>query len=361
LKVINNLNPEIVMTALKDVKVPGTRVGVVTINLIGEIKVTGGEVVVTIVKTTEKDETIAAVREGVIEKISGLPGVLSVQALVDDRSQPKAAPTGPHGQSPDPFADRKKLPGVEKIVAVASAKGGVGKSSVAVNLALALSAKGHKVGLLDADVYGPSVPTMLGLTEGPEVTEDKKIHPVKSHDLQVISMGLLLPPDQPVIWRGPLVFSAIKQFLKDVQWTDLEYLIVDMPPGTGDAQLTLIQQVPLSGVVMVTTPQEVALSDVRRGVVMFRETKVPVLGIVENMSYFECPDSGKKYDIFGHGGGAQVAEQYGLPLLAEIPIDPSIREGGDAGKPAVLVEGSKMREAFLQLAGKVSELSVAAE
>jgi ATP-binding protein involved in chromosome partitioning len=361
LKVINNLNPEIVMTALKDVKVPGTRVDVVTINLIGEIKVTGGEVVVTIVKTTEKDETIAAVREGVIEKISGLPGVLSVQAPVDDRSQPKAAPTGPHGQSPDPFADRKKLPGVEKIVAVASAKGGVGKSSVAVNLALALSARGHKVGLLDADVYGPSVPTMLGLSEGPEVTEDKKIHPVKSHDLQVISMGLLLPPDQPVIWRGPLVFSAVKQFLKDVQWTDLEYLIVDMPPGTGDAQLTLIQQVPLSGVVMVTTPQEVALSDVRRGIVMFRETKVPVLGIVENMSYFECPDSGKKYDIFGHGGGAQVAEQYGIPLLAEIPIDPMIREGGDAGKPAALVEGSAMREAFLGLAVKVSELAVSIE
>ena len=358
LKVSNNLNPETIMTALKDVKVPGTRVDVVSINLIGEIKVTGGEVVVTIVKTSEKEETITTVRESVIQAVSELPGVLSVQVTVDDRSRPKAAPTGPHGQSSDPFADRKKLPGVEKVVAVASAKGGVGKSSVAVNLALALSDRGHKVGLLDADVYGPSVPTMLGLADRPEVTEDKKIHPVKSHGLQVISMGLLLPPDQPVIWRGPLVFSAVKQFLKDVQWNDLEYLIVDLPPGTGDAQLTLIQQVPLSGVVMVTTPQEVALADVRRGIVMFRETDVPVLGIVENMSYFVCPESDKKYDIFGHGGGAEVAAQFSLPLLGEIPIDPLIRQGGDTGEPAALVEGSAAREAFLQLAGKVSELAV---
>ncbi|MEN8006071.1 MAG: Mrp/NBP35 family ATP-binding protein [Candidatus Krumholzibacteriota bacterium] len=353
----NNLNPETVMAALKEVKVPGTRVDVVSINLIGEIKITGGEVKVSVVKTTEKDDTIAAVQEGVIQAVSALPGVLSVQAPIDDRSRPQKAPTGPHGQSPDPFADRKKLPGVEKVVAVASAKGGVGKSSVAVNLALALSERGHKVGLLDADVYGPSVPTMLGIQEGPEITEDKKILPVMAHGLQIISMGLLLPPDKPVIWRGPLVFSAIRQFLKDVQWSDLEYLIVDMPPGTGDAQLTLIQQVPLSGVVMVTTPQEVALADVRRGIMMFKETEVPVLGIVENMSYFECPETGKKYDIFGQGGGARVASQFGLPLLGEIPIDPIIREGGDTGKPAATVDGSAVKEAFSQLAGKVDELA----
>jgi ATP-binding protein involved in chromosome partitioning len=352
-------NPEIVMNALKTVLVPGTRVDVVKIGLIGEIKVTGGEVAVSVVKTSEKDETIAAVRKGVAEVVGGLPGVLSVNVTIDDRSAPKQAPRGPHGQSPDPFADRAKLPGVDRIIAVASAKGGVGKSSVAVNLALALVAGGHKVGLLDADVYGPSVPTMLGLHEGPEATEDKKIHPVRAHGLQIISMGLLLPPDQPVIWRGPLVFSAIKQFLKDVVWTDLDFLVVDLPPGTGDAQLTLIQQVPLSGVVMVTTPQEVALADVRRGIRMFNETNVPVLGVVENMSYFMCPDNGKKYDIFGHGGGAEVARQYDLPLLAEIPIDPAIRQGGDAGQPAVLVEGSAARTAFLALAIRVAELSVA--
>jgi len=355
--VSSNLNPEVVMEALKDVKVPGTRVDVVSIKLIGEIKVTGGKVDVTVVKTSEKDETIAAVRAGVADRVSQISGVMAVNVSIDDRSAPKAAPRGPHGQSPDPFADRKKLPGVEKVVAVASAKGGVGKSSVAVNLALALVDTGHKVGLLDADVYGPSVPTMLGLDEGPEITAEKKIIPVQAHGLQIISMGLLMPPDQPVIWRGPLVFSAIKQFLKDVQWKDLEYLVVDMPPGTGDAQLTLIQQVPLSGVVMVTTPQEVALADVRRGINMFRETKVPVLGIVENMSYFICPDTGKQFDIFGHGGGAEVAKQYDLPLLGEIPIDPSIRVGGDTGKPAARIEGSAVREAFLKLAGRVNELA----
>ena len=354
----NNLNPEVIMNALKAVTVPGTKVDVVKVGLIGEIKVTGGEVVVSVVRTSEKEETIAAVRAAVVEAVSGLPGVLSVDAPIDDRSAPKKAPRGPHGQSPDPFADRAKLPGVRKVIAVASAKGGVGKSSVAVNLALALADSGQRVGLLDADVYGPSVPTMLGLDERPEVTEDKKIHPVMSHGLQVISMGLLLPPDQPVIWRGPLVFSAIKQFLKDVQWSDLDFLVVDMPPGTGDAQLTLIQQVPLSGVVMVTTPQEVALADVRRGIRMFRETEVPVLGVVENMSYFVCPDNGKHYDIFGHGGGAEVAKQYDLPLLAEIPIDPAVRLGGDTGQPAARVAGSAMQSAFQALAAKVVELAV---
>jgi len=357
-----NLNPDVVLAALREVQVPGTKVDVVTIDLIGEIKVTGGEVLVTVVRTSEKPETIDGVRQAVAAKVAGIPGVMSYSVEIDDRSapakQPAKAPTGPHGQSADPFADRQKLPGVRKVIAVASAKGGVGKSSVAVNLALALRDQGHRVGLLDADVYGPSVPTMLGLDEGPEITQDKRILPVPCHDLQVISMGLLMSPDQPVIWRGPLVFSAIKQFLKDVQWSDLDYLVVDMPPGTGDAQLTLVQQVPLSGVVMVTTPQEVALADVRRGIRMFRDVDVPVLGVVENMSYFVCPDSGKQYDIFGHGGGAAVAQQYDLPLLGEIPIDPSIRTGGDSGRPAALVEGSSARESFLALAGRVDELAL---
>jgi ATP-binding protein involved in chromosome partitioning len=352
------LTPESIMTALREVKVPGTRVDVVSINLIGEIVVTGGQVTVTVVRTSEKEETIAQVRQDVLRTVSALPGVQSVEVPVDDRTPPKQAPRGPHGQSPDPFADRAKLPGVGKVIAVASAKGGVGKSSVAVNLALALADAGHRVGLLDADVYGPSVPTMLGIHEQPEVTADRKIFPVMAMGLQVISMGLLLPPDQPVIWRGPLVFSAIKQFLKDVQWKDLDILVVDMPPGTGDAQLTLIQQVPLSGIVMVTTPQEVALADVRRGIRMFRETQVPVLGIVENMSYFICPGCSLKHDIFGTGGGGEVAAQYGLPLLGEIPIDPAIRTGGDAGLPAARVPGSAAQAAFAKLAKTVAELAV---
>ncbi len=353
------LTPETVMTALEDVNLPGTTRSVVSLNLIGEIRVSGGEVVVTVVRTSEKEETIAAVREAVAQAVSALPGVLALNVPVDDRSAPaKAAPTGPHGQSSDPFASRERLPGVKRVVAVASAKGGVGKSSVAVNLALALQARGHKVGLMDADVYGPSIPTMLGMDERPEITEDKRIRPARNRDMQVISMGLLMDPDQPVIWRGPLVFSAVKQFLKDVQWEDLDYLVVDMPPGTGDAQLTLVQQVPVAGVVMVTTPQEVALSDVRRGIRMFRDVEVPVLGVVENMSYFECPETGKQYDIFGRGGGARVATEYDLPLLAEIPIDPLIREGGDAGQPAVEKEGSAVRAAFLDLADRVGEMAV---
>ncbi len=352
----SNLNTDLVLEALQEVMVPGTRVSVTKVNLIGEIKVTGGDVFVTVVKTSEKQETIDAVRQGIADRLSKLPGVLAVQVEVDDRSAP-AKPTGPHGQSSDPFADRRELPGVKQIIAVASAKGGVGKSSVAVNLALAMQAHGKRVGLMDADVYGPSVPTMLGLSGDPQVTPDKKILPYASHGLQVMSMGLLMPEDQPVVWRGPLVTSAVKQFLQDVVWSDLDYLVIDMPPGTGDAQLTLVQTVPLAGVVMVTTPQEVALSDVRRGIAMFAKVNVPVLGIVENMSYFECPDNGKQYDIFGRGGGAQVAAKYGLPLLGEIPIDPAIRLGGDTGQPAVEVDDSAARTAFLELAVKVIELT----
>ncbi|PID78596.1 hypothetical protein CSB20_14355 [bacterium DOLZORAL124_64_63] len=309
------------------------------------------------VRTGEKEETIEGVRADAAERLSKLPGVRNVTVEVDDRSGNGGA-SGPHGHSTDPFAGRAPLPGVKKIIAVASAKGGVGKSSVAVNLALALKEQGHRVGLMDADVYGPSVPTMLGIEDAaPQATPDRKIYPIESQGLQTMSMGMLMPKDQAVIWRGPLVMSAVKQFLQDVLWQDLDYLIIDMPPGTGDAQLTLVQTVPLAGVVMVTTPQEVALADVRRGIAMFVKVEVPVLGIVENMSYFVCPDNGKQYDIFGHGGGAQVARQYGLPLLGEIPIDPAIRKGGDAGRPAVLRKETATRAAFLELAGKVSELA----
>ena len=364
------LNQESVMAALREVKVPGTNVDVVSIELIGKVEVSGTEVVVEIVRTSEREETIAAVRDLVADQISALPGVISLSVEIDDRSggghadggdahADHQAPQGPHGQSPDPFESREKLPGVARVIAVASAKGGVGKSSVAVNLALALKEQGHRVGLLDADIYGPSLPTMLGIDTQPEITEDKKVLPVEVYGLQMMSMGLLLPPNQPVIWRGPMVFSAVKQFLKDVLWQDLDYLVVDLPPGTGDAQLTIVQQVPLHGVVMVTTPQEVALTDVRRGVMMFRSVEVPVLGIVENMSYFICPDNGKSYDIFGRGGGSRVAKQFDLPLLVEIPIDPAIRESGDSGRPIILDGDSDVRTAFLDLAVRVDELAAA--
>ena len=229
--------------------------------------------------------------------------------------------------------ERQPIPGVKNLVAVASGKGGVGKTTVAVNLALALAKLGNKVGLLDADVYGPNVPIMLGATQQPEATPDKRIIPVQSQGLKMISMGLLNPGDKPMIWRGPMLHSVITQFLRSVEWGELDYLIIDLPPGTGDVQLTLIQTVAVTGAVVVTTPSAVALADVRKAIEMFRQVNVEVLGVVENMSTFACPHCGKAIDIFGHGEGAKTAIAYGVPVLGEIEIDPRIRVGGDTGKP----------------------------
>jgi len=349
------LTQEAVQAALRDVLVPGTTRDIVSIDLVGEVAVDDGDVVVEIVQTSEKDETIAAIQEAVGDMLSKLAGVSSVRVNIR-RPEPVESHGHHHGGAEEP-APPEPLAGVERIIAVASAKGGVGKSSVAVNLALALKERGHRVGLLDADVYGPSIPSMLGCTEQPKITPEKKVLPVEVLGMQMMSMGLMVPPDQAVIWRGPMVFAAVKQFLHDVAWHDLDYLVVDMPPGTGDAQLTLVQQVPLNGVVMVTTPQEIALTDVRRGIQMFKSVRVPVLGVVENMSYFLCPDNGKEYDLFGRGGGKQVADQFRLPLLGEIPIEPTIREGGDNGKPAMVNSESPARGAFLTLANQVHELS----
>jgi ATP-binding protein involved in chromosome partitioning len=222
---------------------------------------------------------------------------------------------------------------VRSLIAVASGKGGVGKTTVAVNLAIALSRMGAHVGLLDADVYGPNVPLMLGTSEQPQALSERQILPVEAYGLKMISMGLLVPADKPMIWRGPMLHSVMQQFLRSVQWGDLDHLIVDLPPGTGDVQLSLIQMVPVTGAIVVTTPSAVALADVRKAVEMFRQVNVEVLGVVENMSYFSCPHCQKRVDIFGHGEGRRVAEEYGVPLLGEIEIDPRIREGGDSGKP----------------------------
>jgi ATP-binding protein involved in chromosome partitioning len=238
-------------------------------------------------------------------------------------------PGGPGMQAPP------KLPieGVKNLIAVASGKGGVGKTTVAVNLALALSRLGAKVGLLDADVYGPNVPLMLGTTEQPRATEARTIIPVEAYGIKVISIGLLSPGDAPMIWRGPMLHSIITQFLRSVIWGELDYLLIDLPPGTGDVQLTLIQTVAVTGAVVVTTPSTVALADVRKAIEMFRQVNVEVLGVVENMSTFVCPHCDKPIDIFGHGEGAKTAIAYGVPVLGEIEIDPRIRVGGDSGKP----------------------------
>jgi len=347
-----NLTPEIVLDALRNALVPGTSVDIVKINLVGDITVDGGNVTVVIKRTSEKDETIQGVIQAAGKVLAAMPAVKKMNFEVDEPEAPKGHG---HGQgNPDPWQDREALPGVKRIVAVASGKGGVGKSTVAVNLALALKAQGFKVGLMDADIYGPSLPTMLGTKDTPVAVEGQGITPVVSHGLQCVSMGMLVPEGQAVIWRGPMVMAAVRQFLKDVMWTELDYLVVDMPPGTGDAQLTLVQQVPVDGVVMVTTPQELALSDVRRGIQMFSHVDTPVVGVVENMSYFHCPDNDKAYYIFGKGGGATVAKQFDMPLLGEIPLDPGTREGGDTGKPVVEAGNSPSRTAFLGLADKVS-------
>jgi ATP-binding protein involved in chromosome partitioning len=251
--------------------------------------------------------------------------------------------------------ERQPIPGVKNLVAVASGKGGVGKTTVAVNLALALAKLGHQVGLLDADVYGPNVPIMLGSTQQPEATQDKHIIPVLSQGVKMISMGLLNPGDKPMIWRGPMLHSVITQFLRSVEWGELDYLIIDLPPGTGDVQLTLIQTVAVTGAVVVTTPSTVALADVRKAIEMFRQVNVEVLGVVENMSSFACPHCGEAIDIFGHGEGAKTALAYGVPVLGEIEIDPRIRIGGDTGKPvAALGEAGPGAKSLYAVARAVS-------
>lgn len=250
---------------------------------------------------------------------------------------------------------RQPIPGVKYLVAVASGKGGVGKTTVAVNLALALSKMGNKVGLLDADVYGPNVPIMLGSTGEPVATPQQRIIPVQAQGIKMISMGLLNPGDKPVIWRGPMLHSVITQFLRSVEWGELDYLVIDLPPGTGDVQLTLIQTVEVTGAVVVTTPSTVALADVRKAIEMFRQVNVEVLGVVENMSTFTCPHCGKPVDIFGHGDGAKTAIEYGVPVLGEIEIDPRIRVGGDTGKPvAAAGDGAPAAQSLYRVAKAVN-------
>ena len=251
------------------------------------------------------------------------------------------------------------MPGVKNTIAVASGKGGVGKSTVAVNLAVALAKDGAKVGLIDADIYGPSIPLMLGSNEKPKVFQEGnavKIIPLENYEVKFISIGSLVDDKAPVIWRGPMASGAIKQFMTDVEWGELDYLIFDLPPGTGDIQLTLVQTIPLTGAVIVTTPQEVSLIDARKALAMFTRVNVPVLGVIENMSYFIAPDTGKKYDIFGFGGGEKISKELDTPFLGRIPIDPRIREGGDSGLPMVFgIPDSKETEILMDISRKLTE------
>ncbi len=338
------VTPQQILQELKKVKYPGFTRDIVSFGMIRDIEVGSTGVNVLLAPTTAHEETVQQIRDAVTATVSAIPGVRAVHVTLSAPEQPqRRGPTGPLG-----------VPGVRHVIAVASGKGGVGKSTVAVNLALALAGLGHRVGLLDADVYGPSVPLMLGLRERPQSTEDRRIIPLERFGLKVISLGLFIDDQTPVIWRGPMINKLLTQFLRDVEWGELDYLVLDLPPGTGDAQLTITQQVPLTGGVIVTTPQDVALIDVKRGVTMFQHVNAPVLGVVENMSYHVCSGCGARAELFGHGGGERMAQQFGVPFLGEIPLVREIRAAGDTGKPIVAADPQHPQsQAFRAIAERI--------
>jgi len=305
---------------LTEIRPPGAGRDLVSLGAVEEVAFRDGRVVIDL----RLPEMPPPARDVILTDIKRAIGAFDGVAEVEVRLAPPGAPASAPG-----------LPGVRYIIAVSSAKGGVGKSTVATNLAIALARAGHRVGLLDADVYGPSVPTMMGMSGRPEVREDKRILPLEMEGIRVMSIGFFLDDSSPVIWRGPMVMGLVRQFLQDVEWGELDFLLIDLPPGTGDTQLTLVQQVPLAGGIVVTTPQDVATLDVERGIAMFERVHTPLLGIVENMSDFECPACGKHDDIFGTGGAARIAEKHGIALVARIPLQEEIRMGGDSGRPIV--------------------------
>jgi ATP-binding protein involved in chromosome partitioning len=321
------------LAALRTVIDPVQRKDVITLRMVKDIAVAGGNISVSLpMPPSPMRDALAKDIRAAVGKVSG---VEKVEVRFDAVPSEGAAPQRPHGHGPQggQAPVRANLPGVKNLIAVASGKGGVGKTTVAVNVAIALQKMGNAVGLMDADVYGPNVPVMLGANEQPRMADAQTIVPVEAYGLKTISMGLLNPGDKPLVWRGPMLHSVMQQFLKNVRWGELDYLIVDLPPGTGDVQLSLIQSVALTGAVVVTTPSIVSLADVRKAVEMFKQVNVEILGVVENMSYFSCPHCNGRIDVFGHGEGARMAKNFGVPFLGEIEIDPQIRIGGDTGKP----------------------------
>jgi ATP-binding protein involved in chromosome partitioning len=333
-----------VIEALRRVIDPELHKDIVTLGMAKNVKVSNGKVSLLVTLTTPACPLRETIEKDVRAALAQLPGVTSVELQFDA--------SVPEGRR---LEDKAPIPGVKNLIAVASGKGGVGKTTVAVNLAIALKNMGALIGLLDADVYGPNVPVMLGTTEQPKMLDEKTIIPIQAYGLKLISMGLLNPGDRPVIWRGPMLHSVMQQFLRSVRWGALDYLIVDLPPGTGDVQLSLIQSVSVSGAVVVTTPSIVALADVRKAVEMFRQVHVEVLGIVENMSYFACPHCNGKIDVFGHGEGERLAKMFDVPFLGEIEIDPQIRIGGDTGKPvASLGQDARAAKSLYAMARNVA-------
>jgi ATP-binding protein involved in chromosome partitioning len=340
--------PEQVLEALKKVRFPGLSRDIVSFGFVRDVKVDGGSVSFTIHFSTENPNVGQQLSRDSEAAVRALDGVGNVRVNLEIAPRQSAGPAQGGGQA-------GILEGVRYKIAVASGKGGVGKSTVSTNLSLALRALGNTVGLLDADIYGPSQQMMLGIEGRPQIDErDEKIVPMENHGVKTMSLGLITDPDTPVIWRGPMVMKALDQFLTDVKWGELDFMVIDLPPGTGDAQLTLTQKVPLTGAVIVTTPQDVALIDARKGLAMFRKVNVPVLGIVENMSYYICNHCGERTEIFGHGGGRKTAEMLGVPFLGEVPIDPKVVVGGDTGEPIVVAHpDSTAAIAFRDIAAKI--------
>lgn len=368
---MSGVTREQVLTQLRQVTGPDFTGDIVSLGLVSDIFIADGKVFFSITVPSDRAEALEPLRRMAEKLVSALPGVKSTLVTLtaekiggrtsDDASPPRpqvsrqpAQPQASRPQGAPTLPPKAGVPGVKHIIAVASGKGGVGKSTTTVNLALGLQANGLKTGILDADIYGPSMPRLLGISGQPEQTRDKRIEPMERYDIKVMSMGFMVDEDAPMIWRGPMVVSALTQMLREVNWGNLDVLVVDMPPGTGDVQLTMAQKVPLSGAIIVSTPQDLALIDARKGLNMFRKVEVPLLGVVENMSYFIAPDTGVRYDIFGHGGARAEAERIGVPFLGEVPLHMDVRAFSDAGTPITAKEPeSQHAQIYRDIAKKV--------
>ncbi len=365
---MSSVTREQVIEQLKRVSGPGGG-NIVENGMVSEIFIADGKVMFSLSVPADQAERMEPLRkaaETAVRQIEGVRGAMVALTAEkkgggQSQSRPQAAP--PAGAKPQqPGGQKPGVPGIKQIIAVASGKGGVGKSTTSINLALGLKSLGLTVGILDADIYGPSMPRLMGLSGKPEQVDQRLLKPMKGHGLKVMSIGFLVEEETPMIWRGPMVISALTQMLREVQWGDLDILVVDMPPGTGDAQLTMAQQVPLAGAVIVSTPQDLALIDARKGLNMFRRVDVPLLGIVENMSFFVCPDCGSQHDIFGHGGAQAEAERIGVPFLGAVPLHMAIRETSDAGTPITVSDPDGPHAlAYQSIAAKVLEQLQAAE
>lgn len=367
---MSQVTKDVVLAQLKQVTGPDFEGDIVSLGLVSDIFIADNKVFFSITVPSDRAQAMEPLRLRAEKLVKDIPGVAgALVTLTAERKGGRTSDDAPPPSRPQPAAQPRPaahthaapqpqakpgIPGVGKIIAVASGKGGVGKSTTSVNIALGLQALGLKVGILDADIYGPSMPRLLGISGRPETVNGRIMKPMSNYGLKVMSMGFLVEEETPMIWRGPMVMSALNQMMREVEWGNLDVMVVDMPPGTGDAQLTMAQQVPLAGVVIVSTPQDLALIDARKGLNMFAKVNVPLLGIVENMSYFIAPDTGKRYDIFGHGGAQREAERLNVPFLGAVPLDMQIRELSDAGMPITVKEpDSPHAQIYREIAEKV--------